>query len=534
MAWRGQARYPSLATQRKNHAKPPHPTDTVTPNAARALLNRVPAMLRNLSLPNRFALIGGVVLLIAAGVLAYVNQAVSIAQLKNMAEENNVALTFALSNVLREDVAMLMKIAPDLSVEALKDHPALHHIDDAVAEASLGTRIVKVKIYSPSGLTIYSSDPTQIGEDKSANEGFLSAIGNIVVSTLTYRDQFDSFEKTIFERDLISSYIPIFVRETSPSPSGVFEIYSDVTALKNTISNRVWLILGATIGILLIVYGVVLFTVIGGSRLVSQKHQENLDLELELAERRRSEEIARVALDNEREMGEIRSNFIASVSHEFRTPLTTIYAAADIMDRYVERLDQHEVKENLQDIKKQVSAITFVLDRILIGSQIGANKLECNPAAMDLGPFCRDLVQQMRHSTSAQQTINLVIDGDSDPVVLDERLVRHILNNLISNAIKYSSQGSTIDIAVSRRANEIELSVRDRGIGIEAAEMDRIFEQYFRGENAAGLAGTGLGLSIVKSAAEVHGGRVEVNSAAGEGAEFIVRIPLAGPAAGRS
>ena len=404
-------------------------------------------MLRNLSLPHRFALIGGIVLLIAAGALAYVNQAVSIAQLKNMAEENNVALTFALSNVLRENVGELMNIAPDLSVAELKEHPVLRQIDRAVTDATLGTRIAKIKIYSPAGLTIYSSDPSQIGEDKSANEGFLSAIGNIVVSTLTYRDQFDSFENTLIERDLISSYIPIFDSPGAPAPSGVFEIYSDVTALKNTISNRIWLILGVTIGILLVVYGVVLFTVVAGSRLTAFKHQENLKLQLELAERRRSEEISRVALENEREMGEIRSNFVASASHDFRTPLTSIYAAADIMDRYAERLEPHEVKENLEEIKKQVSAITFVLDRILIGSQIGANKLECNPAVMDLGPFCRDLLQQMRLTTNAQQTFNLDFNGEVDQVVLDERLLRHILNNLISNAIKYSSRGSTIDIA---------------------------------------------------------------------------------------
>ena len=485
-------------------------------------------MLRNLSLPHRFALIGGIVLLIAAGALAYVNQAVSIAQLKNMAEENNVALTFALSNVLRENVGELMNIAPDLSVAELKEHPVLRQIDRAVTDATLGTRIAKIKIYSPAGLTIYSSDPSQIGEDKSANEGFLSAIGNIVVSTLTYRDQFDSFENTLIERDLISSYIPIFDSPGAPAPSGVFEIYSDVTALKNTISNRIWLILGATIGILLVVYGVVLFTVVAGSRLTAFKHQENLKLQLELAERRRSEEISRVALENEREMGEIRSNFVASASHDFRTPLTSIYAAADIMDRYAERLEPHEVKENLEEIKKQVSAITFVLDRILIGSQIGANKLECNPAVMDLGPFCRDLLQQMRLTTNAQQTFNLDFNGEVDQVVLDERLLRHILNNLISNAIKYSSRGSTIDIAISRSASQVEFRVADQGIGIEPAEIDHIFEQYFRGENATGFAGTGLGLSIVKSAAEVHGGSVEVKSAAGQGAEFIVRVPLAG------
>lgn len=484
--------------------------------------------LRNLSLPHRFALIGGVVLLIAAGALAYVNQAVSITQLKNMAEENNVALAFALSNVLRDNVDELMKIAPDLSVAELKEHPALRHIDRAVTGATLGTRIVKIKIYSPAGLTIYSSDPSQIGEDKSANAGFQSAIGNVVISTLTYRDQMDSFERTIIERDLISSYIPIFDSPAMPAPSGVFEIYSDVTVLKSAISNLVWLILGATIGILLVVYGVVLFTVVGGSRLTALEHQKNLKLQLELAERRRSEEVARVALENEREMGEIRANFVASVSHDFRTPLTTIYAAADIMDRYAERLEPHEVKNNLEDIKKQVSAITLVLDRILIGSQIGANKLECNPAVMDLEPFCRDLLKQMRLSTNAQQSFNLNFNGDVDRLLLDERLLRHILNNLISNAIKYSSQGSIIDIAVSRSANQVEFRVADHGIGIEPAEVDHIFEQYFRGENATGFSGTGLGLSIVKSAAEVHGGSVEVKSTAGLGAEFIVRIPLAG------
>ena len=164
-----------------------------------------------------------------------------------------MVLTFALSNVLREDIGELIKFAPDLLVDALKAHPALRRIDKKIGAATHGTRVVKVKIYNPAGLTIYSSDPTQIGEDKSANEGFLSGIGNIVVSTLTYRDQFDTFEKTIFKRDLISSYNPVFEAGVSQSPSGVFEIYSDVTALKSTISNRVWLILGATIGILLAV-----------------------------------------------------------------------------------------------------------------------------------------------------------------------------------------------------------------------------------------------------------------------------------------
>ena len=420
-----------------------------------------------------------------------------------------------------------MEIAPDLAVAELKEHPALRHIDRAVTDATLGTRIVKIKIYTPSGLTIYSSDPSQIGDDKSANEGFLSAIGNIVVSALTYRDQFDAFEETIFKRDLISSYIPIFSSPGAPAPSGVFEIYSDVTALKSTISNRIWIILGATIGILLVVYGVVLFAVVAGSRLTALKHQENLKLQLELAERRRSEEIFRVALENEREMGEIRSNFVASAPHDFRTPLTTIYAAADIMDRYAERLEPHEVKENPGDIKKQVSAITLVLDRILIGSQIGANKLECNPAMMDLSPFCRDLLQQMRLSINAEQTFNLDFSGDVDQVVLDERLLRHILNNLISNAIKYSSRGSAVNIDISRRGDQVEFRVVDQGIGIEPAGIDHIFEQYFRGGNAVGFSGTGLGLSIVKSAAEIHGGSVEVKSTAEQGAEFIVQIPLA-------
>ena len=170
----------------------------------------------------------------------------------------------------------------------------------------------------------------------------------------------------------------------------------------------------------------------------------------------------------------------------------------------------------------------MVLDRILTGNQIGTNKLECNPAPMELGPFCRDLVQQMRVSTNAGQTFNLDIQGDSDPVTLDERLLRHILNNLISNAIKYSSQGSTIDINISAGSGEIEMRVKDQDIGIEPAELESIFEQYFRGENAIGLAGTEIGLSIIKSAAEVHGGRVEVHSRAGEGAEFVVTIPFAG------
>ncbi len=483
-------------------------------------------MLRGLSLPKRFALIGGIVLLIAAGALAYVNQAVSIAQLKNMAEENNVTLTFALSNVLRREVSELMALAPDISREALRGHPSLETVGRAVAEAVRGTHIAKVKIYSPSGLTVYSSDPLQIGEDKSANAGFLAAIDNRVVSTLTFRDKMDSFEQTIFERDLLSSYIPIFEPGDTSTPAGVFEIYSDVTPLKHAISNRMWLILGATLGILLVVYGAVLVTVIRGNRLIGEAHRENLDLQLELAEQRRAEEVARGALDNEREMGEIRSTFIASASHEFRTPLTSIHAAADIIDRYADRLDEREFKAHLREIKTQVSAITLVLDRILIGSQVDANKLDFNPSAIDLEPFCRTLVEQMRIATDARQSLNLEFQGVAGEVMLDEKLLRHILNNLLSNAIKYSPPASTIDISVSRQGEAVEFRVSDQGIGVETEERERIFEQYFRGENVAGLAGTGLGLSIVKNAAEVHGGTVRVASAPGQGAEFTVTIPL--------
>jgi signal transduction histidine kinase len=489
-------------------------------------MNRLRNGLAVMSLPQRFALIGGIVLLIAAGALAYVNQAVSIAQLKNMAEANNVALTTALANVLRDEVDRLIETAPEIDGDTPHENRALGQVGRAVAEAVRGTRIVKVKIYSPSGLTVYSSDPRQIGEDKSANQGFLAAMDRRVVSTLTYRDRMDSFEQTVFERDLISSYIPVFAPDALETPSGVFEIYSDVTALRGAITERVWLILGATLGILAIVYGVVLATVIRGNRLISRTHGENLNLQLELAEQRRAEEIAQVALSSEREMSEIRANFVAAASHEFRTPLAIIQACADILDHYSERLDRNEVALNLAEIKRQVSAVTLVLDRILIGSQVGANRLECHPAEMELAPFCRALVEQMRVATDSRQRFNLDIAEDIGRVALDERLLRHILNNLLSNAIKYSPPDGTIDIAVARDGEVVRFRVRDDGEGIAAEEIEQVFELYFRGEKTSGLAGTGLGLSIVKNAAEVHGGNVRVSSPPGRGAEFTVTIPL--------
>lgn len=170
--------------------------------------------------------------------------------------------------------------------------------------------------------------------------------------------------------------------------------------------------------------------------------------------------------------------------------------------------------------------MTHLLDNVLLVSKAEAGKLQFQPMPLDLAKFCCDLVEEMQFIAGAEHTIDFAIQGECSNVCLDEKLLRHILTNLLSNAIKYSPNSSAIQFNLVCDEVVAIFCITDEGIGISVADQAQLFQSFYRASNVGTTPGTGLGLTIVKKSVDLHGGEITVVSEVGDGATFMVKIPL--------
>jgi signal transduction histidine kinase len=167
-----------------------------------------------------------------------------------------------------------------------------------------------------------------------------------------------------------------------------------------------------------------------------------------------------------------------------------------------------------------------LMEEALVLSRVDAGKMLCEPQPIDLAALCRRITDEALSACQCEGKINLTVAPNCLTALADERLLRHIFANLLSNALKYSPPGSPIDFEVASEGADAIFVVRDRGIGIPEADREWLFEPFHRGRNIENRAGTGLGLTIVKRCVEVHGGRISVQSEINQGTAFTVRLPL--------
>ena len=250
------------------------------------------------------------------------------------------------------------------------------------------------------------------------------------------------------------------------------------------------------------------------------------------------------ALERERELSELRSGFVSLVSHEFRTPLTTIQSSAELLERYNHKLSDEKKHNHYRRIQNAVQRMTQLLEDVLTIGKAEAGKLIFTPSPLDLVAFCRDLVESLQMSTKPQYKLNFVVVGDGSDAQMDEKLLGHILTNLLTNAIKYSPEGGTVQfdlICDALRACPLGdrfllpergdrtwavFRIQDSGIGIPPQDIEYLFESFGRASNVGTIPGTGLGLAIVKRCVDLHGGQITVESEVGVGTTFTVTLPL--------
>lgn len=249
---------------------------------------------------------------------------------------------------------------------------------------------------------------------------------------------------------------------------------------------------------------------------------------VDLTRRKAAEAELVEALAREKELNELKSRFVSMTSHEFRTPLATILSSTELLADYGERLTERERADLIGGIKASVQRMTRMLEDILLIGRSEAGRLEFRPRRLDLRALCERIVDEACAAARAQQQVLLKFEGTSAERVVDEELLQHILGNLLTNAIKYSTAESTIEVRVVCDGREILLEVEDHGMGIPVEDQARLFETFHRGRNVNHIAGAGLGLAIVRKSVELHGGRIAVRSVPREGSTFTVVIPEIG------
>jgi PAS domain S-box-containing protein len=246
---------------------------------------------------------------------------------------------------------------------------------------------------------------------------------------------------------------------------------------------------------------------------------------LDITQRKQAESELLKTLAREKELGQLRSKFVSMVSHEFRTPLGIIQSSAEILDDYLDQLEPEERKEQLQSIQRNTKRMAGMMEEVLLIGSFDAGRMEFKPEPVEIRAFAERLVDELLSVTDHRCPIELSLVELPKEAQLDERLVRHIFSNLLTNASKYSEAGCMIHFEMRRDGQDLVCSVHDKGIGIPETDREWLFQAFHRGQNVGDIAGTGLGLVIVKRCVDLHGGRIKIDSKPGQGTTVMVRIP---------
>ncbi len=247
----------------------------------------------------------------------------------------------------------------------------------------------------------------------------------------------------------------------------------------------------------------------------------------DITERKRAEEEMQRALDKARELSDMKTRFVSMTSHEFRTPLTTIMSNAEMLERYGQKWAEEKRVLAFQRIHESVKQMVSLLDDVLMIGKVEAGKLEYTPRPLDLVHFCTELVETICSGRQNDRLITFTHAAIPANLPLDDRLLRHVLLNVLTNAVKYSPADSDVTLDLAMAEDSVCIRVADKGIGIPEADLEHLFDPFYRATNVGTISGTGLGLTIVKRCVERHGGTIDVTSAAGEGTAFLITIPVA-------
>lgn len=262
----------------------------------------------------------------------------------------------------------------------------------------------------------------------------------------------------------------------------------------------------------------------------------NAELELKVEERTKilketlhqleaSKDELSAALEKEKELNDMKSRFVTMASHEFRTPLSTILSSASLIGKYKSTEEEDKRHKHVDRIKSAVTNMTLILNDFLSAGKLEEGKISVNLVSIDIPAYINESLNELSNFLKPGQVVNYSHQGDKN-FVCDKQFLKNMIINLVSNASKFSSENKNIDITTINANDELQLIVKDSGMGIPADEQNDLFERFFRAKNALNIQGTGLGLSIVSKYVEVLKGTIKFESELNNGTTFYINLPL--------
>ncbi len=230
------------------------------------------------------------------------------------------------------------------------------------------------------------------------------------------------------------------------------------------------------------------------------------------------------AFEKEKELNQLKTNFISFASHEFRTPLTKIQTSAELLRLFGRKWDEGKYNNHFNQIETSIDEITHMLDQVLTISRVERGKYAFEPAKANIRFLIDEVIAGINLLPYFNHIISVNYAIERAEFNIDTKLVKSILQNLISNAVKYSAAATRIEVYVIQEENSLRFELLDHGIGIPESEIKKIFEPFHRASNIGAVEGTGLGLAIVKLMVELHRGTISVQSKINEGTKFMVII----------
>ena len=265
---------------------------------------------------------------------------------------------------------------------------------------------------------------------------------------------------------------------------------------------------------------------------INQLLNINKKLEFEIQERKSAEnallekeKALRKAYEREKELNHLKSRFVSMASHEFRTPLSAILSSAELIEAYNDGGQDQKREKHIVRIRSAVNNLTSILNDFLSLSKLEEGKVLSHPVEFMFNDFCNDLLDDILPILKPGQKVISPTDNLKTVLFLDHKLLKNILLNLFSNAIKYSEQGKSIYFEFSMDEKSLYFSIRDEGIGIPSEEQEHLFTRFFRAHNVENIQGTGLGLTIVKRYLELMDGSIHFESHLGVGTIFKISLP---------
>ncbi|MGD8560036.1 MAG: HAMP domain-containing sensor histidine kinase [Gammaproteobacteria bacterium] len=447
---------------------------------------------------------------------------VAFDDLRKLTEKNTVMLSRTMANILWPQINGM--------VQATVHHPVADHdhqehiqhsllmirtlLDEPIGDMVKGTNILKVKIFNTNGLTVYSTDQSQLGQQMSADYlGNVANEKNQIISHGSIKNHIKSWNgETLENRFVISSYLPLRYFNNY-HVEGVFEIYNDATDIYNQI-NISQIKFATVLTVTLSLIYLILFVFV---RRADRAIHNNFELA--------------VARDSARQANHAKSEFLANMSHELRTPLNAVIGYSEMLEENARERNDEEAKADSVKIQNASRHLLHLINEILDISKIESGKTTVYLEEVDVAPLIQKITGLVdAAATKNNNTIVVEIDEAVRSIKTDVIKFKQIILNLLSNAVKFTNNG-TIRLTLEKHDQWLTVTVADTGIGIDPQMVPNLFMPFTQADisTTKNFGGTGLGLAISKHFCEMLGGSISADGQPDKGARFVVTLPIDKP-----